>query len=372
MANAILADQPDAIIHLITDKRFFPQAKKLVAGSKVSVSTVSAGKLRRYANLKWYDHFYHFFVSYIPNVIDAFRIIVGVFQSQIKIIKFRPDVIFIKGGYVGLPVGLAAAKLWPRVPIVLHDSDASPGLTNRILSRYAVKIATALPTKFYQYDAKKVTYVGMPIRPGLEPASLSQKKKLKINLGLDPNTPLVLAMGGGQGSQTVNEAVLENYPVIKGHAQVLLVTGDKNLLGVREVIKQSPRSFIKLRTEGFIAGQQNVDVIRAADIIITRAGATTLAEIARLGTPAIIIPSPYLASDHQTKNAEVFSSSKAALIIHESELIKEGVLSDAVIGLLDDKDKQRELSENLKQLDKPNAATEMAKIIIGVGDGQKK
>ena len=375
IANAVSRLRPDANIHLVTDKRFLSQARQLVGDSNISISTVAAGKLRRYANLKWYQHFQHLFVSYIPNVLDMFKIIIGIVQSNIKIIKFRPDVIFIKGGYVGLPVGLAAAILWPRVPIVLHDSDASPGLTNRVLSRYAVQIATAMPTEFYPYDAAKTKYVGMPIRDGIKPASARVKKELKTELKFNPDAPLVLAMGGGQGSRSINRAVLAGYPQIKGHAEVILMAGEKNLTEVKEVISQKPRDFIKLHTAGFVGGQRGIDIERAADVAIIRAGATTLAEMAALGMPTIIIPSPYLAADHQTKNAEVFVKSDAAIVITEDELNSSEILAQAVVGLLGDKKQQRELSENIKKFDRADAAGEMAKIIIEVGDGgstQKK
>ncbi|GHU08811.1 UDP-N-acetylglucosamine--N-acetylmuramyl-(pentapeptide) pyrophosphoryl-undecaprenol N-acetylglucosamine transferase [Alphaproteobacteria bacterium] len=369
ITSAIRAQRPDAEIRFITDKRFLAQARDLFGPLDVPVSTVLAGKLRRYANLRWYDHIQHFFISYIPNFFDLFKIALGVCQSWFKLLAFRPDVIFIKGGYVGLPVGLAAALLWPHRPIVLHDSDVHPGLTNRILSRYAVRIGTGMPTKYYDYPKSKVQYVGIPVTADIAPLSVAGKRAVRGELGLDEDEPMVLVAGGSQGSRTINQAILAAYPSIKGHADVLLVTGQKNYADVVATVKEHPRNFIKLRIVEYLAqGQMNV-AEKAADLVIARAGATTLAELAMLGKPTIIVPSPYLAADHQTKNAEIFAEANAAIVLSEDDLSN---LATEILRVLDDKKLQTELSENIKKLARPDAAERMAEMILEVGDGKAR
>jgi UDP-N-acetylglucosamine--N-acetylmuramyl-(pentapeptide) pyrophosphoryl-undecaprenol N-acetylglucosamine transferase len=364
--SAIQEKHPDAEIRFITDKRFLAQAKGLLEPLDVSVSTVLAGKLRRYANLRWYDHIQHFFISYIPNFLDLFRIALGVCQAWFKLLAFRPDVIFIKGGYVGLPVGLAAGVLWPHRPIVLHDSDIHPGLTNRILSRYAVRIGTGMPTKYYNYPQSKVQYVGIPVTADTKPISATGKRAIKVELGLDEDAPMVLVAGGSLGSRTINDAILSSYPSIKGHADVLLVTGQKNFADVDAAVHEHPRNFIGLKVVDYLVQDKMNAAEKAADVVIARAGATTLAELSMFGVPTIIIPSPYLAADHQTKNAEIFAEAGAAIVMKEDDL---SGLPTAILRILDDKKFRAELSENIKKLARPDAAERMANLILGVGDG---
>jgi UDP-N-acetylglucosamine--N-acetylmuramyl-(pentapeptide) pyrophosphoryl-undecaprenol N-acetylglucosamine transferase len=163
IATELRKSQPESSILFITDKRYFSRSVELFEPLGVSVAKVAAGKLRRYANLTLADHLRHIFKSYLPNVVDMGKFGVGIVQAYFRILRFKPDVVFIKGGYVGLPVGLAAAKFFPKTPIVLHDSDAHPGLTNRILSKYAARIGVGMPLEFSEYDKSKTEFVGVPI-----------------------------------------------------------------------------------------------------------------------------------------------------------------------------------------------------------------
>ncbi|MDR2524532.1 MAG: UDP-N-acetylglucosamine--N-acetylmuramyl-(pentapeptide) pyrophosphoryl-undecaprenol N-acetylglucosamine transferase [Candidatus Nomurabacteria bacterium] len=372
VTSEILKQAPDAEIHFITDGKFFDEAVKLFESENITVSKILAGKFRRYANMKWHYHFQHIFKSYIPNIIDAFKIIIGILQSWSRIVTFRPDVVFIKGGYVGLPVGIAAALLYPRPPIILHDSDASPGLTNRVLSRYATKIATGMPTKFYHYDSVRTVFVGIPIRAELKPVSKSERVKLKQVLGFDGERPLILAMGGGQGSLTINQAILDSYENIKGRTDVLLVTGSDKFDDVKSVMAAHHRKFIGLNIRPYLRNEMLV-AEQAADIVVTRAGATTMAELALIDAATIVIPSPYLASDHQTKNARVFADANAAIVLSEKDVrANQKTLPDALNQLLDDKDLRKSLGENLRQFAQPDAARRMAEIIIEAVDHGEK
>lgn len=347
-----------------------PQARHLI-GDRAKITAIAAGKLRRYANLRWYEHFRHIFISYLPNLLDTFKILLGIIQSWWKILRFKPDVIFIKGGYVGLPVGLAA-KLFPYVPIVLHDSDATPGLTNRVLSRSARKIATGMPSEFYNYDPKKTTYVGLPVRNGIVPADLSEKKKLKKKLGFSTKLPLILAIGGGQGARAINQAVVANAENLDALATTILATGDANLEEVKHDIKKLKFTPKNLNVEAFLKDQKGLDVFRAADLIVTRAGATTMAEAATLATPTVIVPSPYLAADHQSKNAAVFVENQAAIMLLEKDLENnQQILFKQVEKILTDQNLAKKMSKNIQKFAKKDAAKLMAQIIIEVGNEKK-
>jgi UDP-N-acetylglucosamine--N-acetylmuramyl-(pentapeptide) pyrophosphoryl-undecaprenol N-acetylglucosamine transferase len=331
----------------------------------VSVSTVPAGKMRRYANLKWHDRFRHIFVSYIPNFFDMFKLAAGIVKSYFKMLAFKPDVVFVKGGYVGLPVGLAA-RFYPKRPLVLHDSDASPGLTNRILSKYATKIAVGMPVEFSKYDKLKTEFVGIPVGRDFCPAHVAEKNKLKQKHGVSNADPVVLVIGGSQGAMVLNQAVLAAYPKLGSLAKVFLVAGEANYDDVKATISQRPQDFGGLHILSYV---KLAEFMKMSDIAITRAGATTVAELAAIGVASIIIPSPYLASDHQTKNAKVFQKNQAAVVLSEDEL-DGNKLYDAIYNLVKNKDLRTKLAQNLHKFHIQDAADKMADIIIKVGQDE--
>lgn len=364
----IKKSHPEAEIRFITDKRFFVFSSEKMKPLGISVSKVSAGKFRRYANLKWYDHFKHIFISYIPNLVDVFKFFIGFLQSLCKIIIFRPDVVFSKGGYVGLPVGLAASIL--RRPLVIHDSDAIPGLTNRILGKYAIKIGLGMPQENSNYDKSKTEYVGIPIDERYSKTSEKEKAILRKKYIDASNLPVILALGGSLGSRVINEEVVEAYPDIKGKAEVFLVTGNDHYTSVKSVIDNNKRKYLGLRILPFISGEIFFDLMGLSDIVITRAGATTIAELAAGHKPTIIIPSPYLASDHQSKNAELLAESDAAIIIKQENLKQDFTVK--INELIDSKQMRGNLGDNIHKFASNNAAEKMAKIIIGAGKNAKK
>lgn len=334
----------------------------------MSVSKVFAGKFRRYANLKWYQHIKHIFISYIPNIFDAFKFCIGIIQSVWKIAIFRPDVVFIKGGYVGLPVGLAAVFL--RRPIVLHDSDAIPGLTNRILSKYATKVGLGMPQEDSGYDSKKTEYVGIPIDKRYSKTNDSEKVSLRDKYASGSDLPAVLAMGGSQGSTVINKEIIESYPNVKGQAIVYLITGSGNYDSIKRQVDEDKRQFIGLKILPFVSGDEMFDLVGLSDIVVTRAGATTIAELAATQKATIIIPSPYLSSDHQTKNAELLKKTEAAIVINQSEL--ESDFLPKLQHLLSDPEARDKLGKNLSRFASNNAAEKMADIIIKVESDAKK
>ena len=158
----IKQQNPQAELSFWCDKKFEGAARKIIANvdGDIPVSVIHAGKLRRYHHLKWWQHLIEPSVL-LPNLRDACLVLIGFVQSFFKLLLLRPDVIFTKGGYVCLPVGWAARVLG--IKIVVHDSDAHPGLTNRLLAKRAALIATGAPLKYYHYPKDKSHYVGIPI-----------------------------------------------------------------------------------------------------------------------------------------------------------------------------------------------------------------
>lgn len=342
------------------DRKFAPQAKKLLADTGVRVDIIAAGKLRRYANLKWWYRWfspYHIIHTHIPNFIDLFKIVGGFIQSLGKMLVWRPDVVFCKGGYVSLPVGVVAHLY--HIPLVIHDSDTVPGLTNRVLAKYANAIGTGAPVENYPSYPKKITkFVGIPVGGDVRHVSATEQVNLKHELNLDGNRPLVLAMGGGQGAVAINDAIVANATkLVKAGADVVLLAGRG-----REV--NMPKSIGK-HVQVLEFTNQVTAYEQAADVVVTRAGATTMAELAAIGVATIIVPSPYLAGDHQTKNAQVYEKAGAAVVLNEFDLKdKPALLYDAVADLLNDKAKRNKLAKNLRTFAKPDALDGMVQMIL--------
>ncbi|MDO4271810.1 MAG: UDP-N-acetylglucosamine--N-acetylmuramyl-(pentapeptide) pyrophosphoryl-undecaprenol N-acetylglucosamine transferase [Candidatus Saccharibacteria bacterium] len=342
------------------DRKFAPQAHKLLGDTRVDV--IVAGKLRRYANLKWWYRWfspYHIIHTHIPNLIDLFKIAGGFVQSLVKLKLWRPDVVFCKGGYVSLPVGIVAH--WYHIPLVIHDSDTVPGLTNRVLARYADAIGTGAPVKNYpSYPKNKTKYIGVPVQGNVKHISKTSQLELKRELGLT-DKPFILAMGGGLGSVAINNAVVANAKNLAASgAELLLLSGKGHVVNVPAKARKS------LMVQEF--SSQVPDYEQVADIVITRAGATTMAELATVGVATIIIPSPYLSDDHQTKNAMVYAEAEAAIVLNEFELREQPeLLWQAIDELLSNSKERQKLAGNLhREFARPRALDDMIDLILSV------
>jgi len=327
----------------------------------IAVETIVAGKLRRYHTLSFLRQAVQFRTIVLPNIVDGFKLIVGFGQSFVKLLIWRPDVIFAKGGFVCLPVGLSAHIL--RIPLVIHDSDAHPGLTSRVLSQWASAIATGAPLKYYPYPKKKSHYIGIPINSQAKPKTRQEADEYKKAAGFDPHMPLVVVIGGGLGAQALNDAVVRSLEDLTAFTSVAVVAGNANVEMVKRAASVKDKS--KFQAYGHIAITDLLQMYASADIVVTRAGATTLLELATLGKPTIIVPNEILTGGHQVKNAEVYKKAKAAMIVSERELDASPlVLVDAINAILLNKALQKQLSANIKAFAKPKAATEMAALIL--------
>ncbi len=321
----------------------------------IVVQTIHSGKLRRYHHLKWWQHLQLNIL--LPNLRDVFFVVVGIFQSLFKMFQYKPDVVFTKGGFVCVPVGFAAHLL--RIPIIVHDSDAHPGLANRILSRWALRIATGAPLSFYNYPTRKSHYVGTPVDSSFKIYSASHQQAAKAKLGVDPSKPLIVITGGGLGAQRLNDVVITTLDQLLPMASVVLVSGTKQY---NELKQQSPNNpnfiLIDFVKEGM------ADIMGAADVIVTRAGATALLEVAALAKPTIVVPNGRLTGGHQLKNAAVYKTANAVRMVDDDMMYADpDLLVNEVKGLLLDKDERKRLASAIHRLAKPRAASDMADII---------
>lgn len=325
----------------------------------ILIDTVVAGKFRRYHNMPMWQQLARIRTIVIPNIIDAVKIATGTMQSMYKMYRWRPDVVFAKGGYVCLPVGIAARLL--SVPLVIHDSDTHPGLTSRILSRWAKAIATGAPLEYYNYPPNKAHYVGIPISSRIKPLSETDRKNTMKELGFSGKRPLIVVTGGGLGARRVNDAILAVMDGVSSVADVVLVTG-KALY--EEVMDSTENKYSdSLKVIGYTP--KLTELMAAADIVVTRAGATTMLELAALKRPTIIIPNGHLTGGHQLKNAEVYEKAGAAEVIQESDIDEQPLmLLDTISRLLNDKRAMIAMSEAIGKLAMPHAARDVASLVI--------
>lgn len=352
-------ERPSVEIRFWCDNHFAPQARQIMDGfdSNIPISTVLAGKFRRYNHLTKWQHLTIPSVVF-PNIRDAFFVAGGVVQSIIRLIMWRPDVVFAKGGYVCLPVGWAAWLL--RIPLVIHDSDAHPGLTNRLLAPIAKRIGTGVALEHYDYPPQKSSYIGIPVSKAYHTVTAQQRAELKKSLGFDARRPLTVFVGGGLGSKQINDAVAMQLADLLKTTNVVLLSGAGQYDELRSLTPENDARFVlhAFITDGL------PELIQAADVVVSRAGATALLELAATATPTILVPSKRLL--WQVKHAKVFVDADAVLMLDEDKFENpdDSSLVAAVRKVLTDNALRTKLSRNLHAQARPHAARDMAAMII--------
>ncbi len=323
----------------------------------VAVHTITAGKLRRYHHLSLWQHIMWPSLMF-KNLGDAFLVGVGFIQSLFKLIIWRPDVVFTKGGYVCLPVGMAAHVL--RIPLVIHDSDAHPGLTNRILSRWATSIGTGAPLEYYNYPKSKSKYTGIPINTDFQPTTKAVQWDAKREWGINPDAPLLVVTGGGLGARRLNNTAVSILKKLQKTTSVILLSGVGQYDELKKVVPKNSEHF---QLHAFT--NKMPELLKAADVVVTRAGATTILELAALAKPTILVPNAALTGGHQLKNAAVYEDAKAAIVLNEDETVENPELFlQAVNSLLDNPKTTQAMARRFSSFAKPDAAKDMAKMIL--------
>jgi UDP-N-acetylglucosamine--N-acetylmuramyl-(pentapeptide) pyrophosphoryl-undecaprenol N-acetylglucosamine transferase len=328
------------------------------------VHLVRAGKLRRYhgeglkqlLDLK----------TVALNLRDMAWTLMGLWQSFWLLRKLKPAVIFIKGGFVGVPVGLNAALL--RIPYITHDSDALPGLANRIVAPWAKKHTVALPKEVYSYPQDKTVTVGVPLAHHYRPFTKSEVVQAREQIGVSAAGKLLFVTGGGLGALRMNNAVvacaqelLERYKDLT----IVQVAGRAHETSLRQQYqKELPKGMrTRVIVKGFIT---NLHVYAgAADVIVTRAGATSIAEFAALKKACVVVPNPLLTGGHQLKNAQVLADRHAVRLVGEDKIARDDhALMPSLVDLLDHPQKAVELGEKLGELAEPDSAKRLAMVLL--------
>ena len=323
------------------------------------VKRLCSGKLRRYTNFGFWDYICHFGMV-LSNIFDGFKLIIGIWQSFWRLLLSRPNVIFLKGGYVCLPVGIAAH--WLKIPYVIHDSDAAPGLTNRILAKHATKIATGMPLDFYKYPEGRAIWTGIPISGDFKPVSSTEQSKLKKELGFDKDKKLVVVTGGSLGARHINEATVKILPELLKKSSVVLISGQTDY----EALKKDNAELLENKDFQLLSfTNEIVKYFGAADVVVSRAGASTLSELSSMKKAVVLVPNHKLPGFHQVKNAENYEKSNAALLVADAEEgVDESKLFDAIFKFLENDKLREEYGKNLAKFAKNDAAKELAEIVL--------
>ena len=327
-----------------------------------SVYYINAGKYRRYHGESFARKIFDF-KTFILNIRDIFKLALGVGESLLLLIKIRPNVVFIKGGYVGVPVGLASRIL--RIPYVTHDSDALPGLTNRLIAKKARANAVGMPTNDYPYPKNKLAYVGIPVTKDFLDISKETRLRKRRELEIVSSDFLLLITGGSNGAQRLDKIV---------HASLKKLLQDNPKLNIiHQVGKGNEELYAdfpahlhsRIRVASFLRPLSSY--IAAADAVITRAGATAITEIGLQKKPIIIVPNPYLSGGHQLKNAKFYKDKKSALVVSESEALEDPKpLIDALDGLISSRDLRDDLATKLYGITQKNAAEKITDLLIDI------
>ncbi len=288
----------------------------------------------------------------IKNLFFPFRLIASIRKAQRIIKDFQPDAVVGVGGYASGPILLASQ--WKNIPTLIQEQNSYAGVTNKILSQKANKICVSYPKMEKYFPKEKIIWTGNPVRN-----DLISGKKTKIEatnyFGFFENKFCILITGGSLGSLTLNESVAKNVDFLAKNQNILLIWQ----CGANYFEKYQYSEAAKLVNVKILPFLERIDLAYfAADIVICRAGALTISELCLLGKPAILVPSPHVAEDHQTKNAMSLTEKKAAILVKDSDAIKT-VFVEAK-KLLDTPKMMTELSENILELAKPNAANDIA------------
>jgi len=276
----------------------------LLSQEEINVKHVFSGKIRRYFDWK------------VPfqNLIDVlFKIPLGILQAFFYIFFLAPDLIFSKGGFGSIPAVTAGWCL--KVPIFLHESDISPGLSNRFLSKFALEVFISFPETEH-FKPSKIILVGNPIRGEILEGSKTDSQKL---FKLSGAKPVILILGGSQGAQRINDKILEILPELLKNFEIIHQSGEKNFGQVeaesRAILPKELVIFYHLFP--FLNEEELKQAYAACDLVVSRAGSGTIFEIAAVSKPSILIPLPESAQNHQVKNAYAYAEKKAAIVLEE-------------------------------------------------------
>jgi len=326
-----------------------PFDEQLLFQNNIVFKKSPAGKLRRYFS--------------ILNFFDIFKTGWGIVKATFQVFFIYPDVIFSKGGYASFPT-VIAAKLF-RIPLFIHESDSIPGRVNLWAGKFARRIALSYPEAAQYFPKEKIAVTGNPVRRELY--TLAPEGAFEF-LHLEARVPVILILGGSQGSEKINDTIIDALPELLSRYQILHQVGRKNFNQVKttaQVVLEGSKYASRYQPFEYLNDLALRMAAGSANIIISRAG-STIFEIAIWGIPSIIIPiSDEISNGHQHKNAFTYARSGAAVVIEEKNLTPH-ILAAEIHRLMDDKDRQAKMKEAAQQFAHPDAAKKIADELIRI------
>lgn len=342
--------------HLIEPRLYYlaPNSfdKKALFANGIAYIYIPAGKMRRYFSLL--------------NISDSFVTFFGTISALVTLYRLYPDVVVSKGGYGSVPTVLAARIL--RIPIIIHESDAKPGRANLLAAKFATKIAISFESAAAFFPEKvraKIARTGIPIRKALmriEPEGAQQY------LGLEKNVPTILILGGSQGAVKINEVVLSALPDLVSSANIIHQTGQanfKNVESVSQVILTNSKNANRYHPVNYLTEISLQRAAGIANLIISRAGANSIAEIGLWKKPAILIPIPESVSHDQRTNAYSYARTGAAIVLEEGNLTPHVLVSE-VRRILGDATLAKRMGTSAAGFTDPDAARILANEILQI------
>jgi UDP-N-acetylglucosamine--N-acetylmuramyl-(pentapeptide) pyrophosphoryl-undecaprenol N-acetylglucosamine transferase len=326
-----------------------PYDREMLLAVNVTYVPTAAGKVRRY---------------FSPlNIIDFFKTFWGVVRSMLRIFFLYPDVVFGKGGYGSFPT-LLAARIF-RIPVVIHESDAVPGRVNAWAGKFAQKVAISFPESAKYFPQNKVALTGNPIRKA---ALLPAREGVYEFLKLTHEIPVILVIGGSQGSTALNEALLSALPQLVEKYQIIHQTGTENfneVTGTAKVVLTNSQYADRYKPFSYLNDLAVRMSAGAASLVVSRSGGSSIFEIAAWGLPSILIPLPGAAQDHQTQNAYSYARSGGAVVIEQNNLTP-GLLLSEIGRIVGKPEVARAMSQAARNFARPDAAKSIAEALLDI------
>lgn len=314
----------------------------------VIVVNVLAGKIRRYGGLN----------TFFSNLYDLFIAIpVGIWRSLGLMISISPDFVFSKGGYGSVPVVAAASIL--RIPIFLHESDSVPGLANKLIGSFAKRIFISYSKSYNSFPGKEISLFGNPIRSSIK--RIVDADLRRDVFGIDTEKPVLLVLGGSQGSVRLNELIFLNLDDLLEKFEIIHQTGRVDYERIVKI--KNERNFAdSYHVYDFLDEESMALALSLASCVVSRSGSSSIVEIASVGVPALFIPLPEAAQNHQLMNARAYyEETESCIIIEEKDLSKEVFLNSIDNLLIIDLKKVRNKMEKFSKI---NASSDIAKKIL--------
>jgi UDP-N-acetylglucosamine--N-acetylmuramyl-(pentapeptide) pyrophosphoryl-undecaprenol N-acetylglucosamine transferase len=324
-----------------------PYDKEVLFENGLIFEKVTSGKIRRYFSFK--------------NFTDLFKTFFGSINALYKLFSIYPDVVFGKGGYASFPVILAARIL--RIPVIIHESDSSPGKVNKWAGGFAKNIALSFKEAAEYFPNKNVAWTGHPIRSQI--ADPAPRKEALEFFKFESSLPTVLIIGGSQGAELINNTVLDALPRLIQNYQVVHQTGvnnHQNVSGRAEVVLSGNPNKLRYVSMPFLNPLQLRMASGVANVVVSRAG-SALFEIASWGIPSLLVPITNTNMDHQRKNAFNYARSGACSVIEEANMTA-NIFYSEIERIVSSEEISRDMSLHAKAFNKKDAAMKIARVIV--------